>query len=112
MHDFNQKLTRLKEALAVTKDQDVADALGLSKAALSDRKKRGAFPDDKLWALIAKRPDLGLNYDHITLGFHGSVYQAMAAQAAPEHRSPSDATGCEWQGNARDHRIKIGPTDV
>lgn len=24
----------------------------------------------------------------------------------------SDAAGCEWQGNARDHRIQIGPTDV
>lgn len=74
MLDFNQQIARLKEALAVTKDQDVADALGLSKAAFSDRKKRGAFPDDKLLALSAKRPDLGLDYGYITSGFHSAVH--------------------------------------
>ena len=89
MREFDRQLIRLKEALGVTEDQDVANALGLSKAALSDRKKRGAFPDDKLLALIAKRPDLGLDFDYITLGHHSSEYEAIAEKHQPEHfRTP------------------------
>ncbi len=73
MDKFNQQLARLKEALAVAMDKDVANALGLSKASFSDRKKRGAFPDDKLLALIAKRPDLGIDYGYITRGIHETL---------------------------------------
>ena len=65
---FERQLLRLKEALGVVTDQDVAIALGLSKAALSERKRRGAFPSLKLLALIGKFPELKLNYQYIVDG--------------------------------------------
>lgn len=68
MENFDQQLMRLKQALGVVSDQEAAAALGLSKAALSDRKKRGVFPEDKLYALAAKRPDLGLDVLHVLMG--------------------------------------------
>ena len=68
MENFDQQLLRLKQALGVTSDQDVAAALGLTKAAFSDRKKRGAFPEEKLYALAAKRPDLRLDVLHVLAG--------------------------------------------
>ena len=82
MREFDRQLIRLKETLGVTEDQDVANALGLSKAAFSDRKKRGAFPDDKLLALIAKRPDLGIDFDYVLLGTHSQVFEASIKTAA------------------------------
>lgn len=93
MREFDRQLIRLKEALGVTEDQDVANALGLSKAALSDRKKRGAFPDDKLLALIAKRPDLKLDFDYITLGRHSSEFEAIVEKHQPEHHKSPGKSG-------------------
>ncbi|MBF1164463.1 MAG: helix-turn-helix domain-containing protein [Dechloromonas agitata] len=93
MREFDRQLIRLKEALGVTEDQDVANALGLSKAALSDRKKRGAFPDDKLLALIAKRPDLRLDFDYITIGRHSSEFEAIAEKHQPEHFRAAGKSG-------------------
>ncbi len=93
MREFDRQLIRLKEALGVTEDQDVANALGLSKAALSDRKKRGAFPDDKLLALIAKRPDLKLDFDYITLGRHSSEFEAVVEKHQPEHHESPGKSG-------------------
>ncbi len=68
MENFDQQLLRLKQSLGVTSDQDVAAALGLTKAAFSERKKRGAFPEEKLYALAAKRPDLRLDVLHVLAG--------------------------------------------
>lgn len=68
MKNFDQQLLRLKQALGVTDDQEAAAALGMSKAALSDRKKRDKFPEDKLWALAARRPELRLDPGHILMG--------------------------------------------
>lgn len=68
MENFDQQLLRLKQVLGVTSDQEVATALGLSKAAFSDRKKRGAFPEEKLYALAAKRPELRLDVLGVLVG--------------------------------------------
>jgi hypothetical protein len=57
MDSFSFQLDRLKQALGVKEDQEVASALGLSRAALSERKRRGSFPVDKLKVLAAQRPD-------------------------------------------------------
>lgn len=54
MNAFDAQLLRLKEALGVTQDQDVAAALGLTKQAFSIRRKRGSFPTDKVLALVSK----------------------------------------------------------
>ena len=68
MNFFSDSLARLKHGLRVSKDQEVADALGLSKTAFSERKKRGSFPEKELHALAAKRPDLGLDVDYVLSG--------------------------------------------
>ena len=68
MRDFDHQLLRLKAALGATSDQAVAEALGMTKAAFSDRKKRGAFPEDKLLALVARRPDLAVDPQYVLTG--------------------------------------------
>lgn len=60
--DFLQALNRLKHELRLSKDYEVAAALGLSKTAFAERKKRGAFPHKELIAFAASRPELDMNY--------------------------------------------------
>ena len=79
--DFSQKLLRLKQALGLAEDQQVADALGLSKAAFSDRKRRGVFPDGKLFELVSRRPDLKIDPAYV---LHGERPPAAAASAIAE----------------------------
>lgn len=68
MREFDHQLLRLKQALGAAEDQAVAAALGLSKAAFADRKKRAAFPADKVKALAADRPELGLDVQYVLTG--------------------------------------------
>jgi transcriptional regulator with XRE-family HTH domain len=68
MRNFEKQLLRLKQAIGATKDQEVASALGMSPAAFSDRKKRDAFPVEKVYALAARHPDLQLDVDYIVTG--------------------------------------------
>lgn len=73
---FDLALLRLKTALGVSDDQDVASLLGLTKAAFSARKKRGAFPEDKLRALASRSPELGLDVCYVLTGEYLSAAQA------------------------------------
>lgn len=82
MDFFPEVLTRLKHALRVSKDQEVAQALELSKTAFSERKKRGAFPEKELRALAAKRPELGLDMNYILTGIEGSAQALLDAKQA------------------------------
>lgn len=68
MNFFSDCLSRLKPMLRVSKDQEVAAALGLSKTAFSERKKRGSFPDRELRALAKQRPELGIDVDYVLTG--------------------------------------------
>lgn len=77
---FEQALLRLKEQLQVQADKDVALTLGLSATAFNDRKKRGAFPEDKLLALSARRPELGLDVGYV-LGGHPMQKLQSSTQA-------------------------------
>lgn len=49
--NFDAALLRLKGALQVQTDKEVAGLLGMSPTALNDRKRRDAFPVDKVRAL-------------------------------------------------------------
>lgn len=49
--NFEAALLRLKGALQVTMDKDIAQLLGMSPNALNERKRRDAFPVDKVRAL-------------------------------------------------------------
>ena len=77
-NSFDLPLLRLKSSLGISNDQDVAALLGLTKAAFSARKKRGAFPDDKLRALASSRPDLRLDVCYVLTGEYLSVAQTKA----------------------------------
>lgn len=68
MDFFSDALSRLKYLLHVSKDGEVAEALGFSKTAFSERKKRGSFPADELRALAQRRPDLGIDVDYVLTG--------------------------------------------
>ncbi|HHX6877960.1 helix-turn-helix domain-containing protein [Pseudomonas aeruginosa] len=80
MRDFDQQLLRMKAVLGMTSDQAVAAALGMTKAAFSDRKKRGAFPEDKLRVLAQQRPELLLDVDYVLTGQR--LYQETAERHA------------------------------
>lgn len=53
--NFDAALLRLKGALQVQTDKEVAGLLGMSPTALNDRKRRDAFPEDKVRALSLTR---------------------------------------------------------
>lgn len=66
--DFGALLLRLKEQVGIPTDKEVAALLGMSEKAFHARKTRGAFPEDKLFALAAKRPDLRIDVDFVLTG--------------------------------------------
>ena len=78
MDFFPDALARLKHQLRVSKDQEVAAALGLSKTAFSERKKRGSFPEKELRALAQQRPDIALNLDYILTGKHKPAQEVLS----------------------------------
>jgi hypothetical protein len=51
---FEAALLRLKGALQVTTDKEVAELLGMSPNALNERKRRDSFPEDRVRSLAAK----------------------------------------------------------
>lgn len=79
MREFDHQLLRLKQALRLTEDQDVASALGMTKAAFSARKSRGVFPADKVKALAADRPDLKLDARYVLTGQTEALDRSLAA---------------------------------
>jgi hypothetical protein len=79
---FEPVVLRLKEQLGVSTDKQVAALLGLSPTAFNDRKRRDAFPEDKLLALVATRPDLKLDVAYILTGDRAVVHAMMGAVRA------------------------------
>lgn len=86
MDDFGKTLLRLKEQLGVQTDREVGALLGLSATAFNSRKQRGAFPEDKLFALKAKRPDLPLDTTYVLTGVRSSELGADGAQLEHAHK--------------------------
>ncbi len=62
MRAFEEQLLRLKQELGLTKDLDVAKALGMSKAAFSNRKRLDSFPEEKVVLLKNEKPALDVLY--------------------------------------------------
>lgn len=75
MSDFEKILLRLKEQLEASDDKDVAELLGLTDKALSARKRRNAFPEDKLRALAQQRPELGIDVAYVLSGLSSAEIQ-------------------------------------
>lgn len=68
MGNFDDIVRRLKGQLALDADKEVAAALGMTAKAFASRKLRGVFPEDKLYALAARRPDLVIPVEYILSG--------------------------------------------
>lgn len=103
MKNFDEQLLRLKQAVKLTADQDVAALLGMSKEAFHQRKKRDAFPEDKLFALATKRPDLNLDVLGILAGDkkHAAIKLTVAElEAALEFDNDKSGTIAERFGRA------------
>lgn len=69
MESFESRLNRLKNELNLKTDKQVAEILDMKPTAFAERKSRGSFPEDELFVLKAKRPDLNINVEYILLGF-------------------------------------------
>lgn len=79
MNFFDDASLRLKQQLSCNEDQQVATALGLTKASWAMRKKRGTFPEKELRALAQKQPGLRLDVDYVMTGIPGATPGAGAA---------------------------------
>ncbi len=79
---IDSQLVRLKEVLRVSEDQEVAEVLGMSKAAFSARKKRGSFPEKELRALAQQRPELGIDVEYVLTGGTLSAHERQALEGA------------------------------
>ncbi len=82
MNLFDAQVLRLKQTLKVVADQDVAAAIGMTKAAFSERKKRGSFPTKEVFALAAQRPELGLDVDWIVTGSSNKMETANSRETS------------------------------
>lgn len=80
MNLFSESLDRLKFQLRVSKDQEVAAALGMSKTAFSERKKRGSFPEREVLELCKSRPELDSHF--ILTGITRVAIAKLDAKAA------------------------------
>lgn len=95
MNLFSDCLDRLKPFLRVSKDQEVAAALGLSKTAFSERKKRGSFPDRELRALAQQRPELGIDVEYVLTGGTLTAHQRQAQERAQAFTQALNTTPAE-----------------
>ena len=70
---FSEALIRLKHQLRVSKDQEVAVALGISKTAFSERKKRSSFPEREVVDLAARKPELNIDVGYVLTGIESAA---------------------------------------
>jgi hypothetical protein len=98
---FDETTLRLKQQLKVTEDKQVAQALGLTGNAWTMRKRRGSFPEKELYALAAKRPELGLDVDLVLTGISSSARGLLdAAQARLERAGDAGLDAAEMSALA------------
>lgn len=71
--DFELALLRLKLALGVRNNFEVAQFIGMSAQAFSERRRRHAFPEKDLRAAVQQRPDLAIDVDYVLTGVRGDV---------------------------------------
>jgi len=102
MNFFGEATLRLKQQLQTTQDKEVASTLGLSPQSWAGRKNRGNFPEKELYALAAKRPDLGIDVDWI-LG--GGAVGPMSA--APAQRAGGDGVLRQYADRIQRHVATI-----
>lgn len=87
--EFDAKILRLKAHVGFKSNKRIAELLGMTDKALQARKRRDVFPDDKLFALSAKRPELRIDPTYIMTGVLGTRAPDATPPAAPTSPSPS-----------------------
>ena len=92
MKIFEAQLLRLKQATNVLEEKDIADLLGMHKSAFSARKKRDVFPEEKLWALAHKRPDLNIDVLAVLTGISSEGHAKIAALNRAAELLPPDVS--------------------
>lgn len=110
MNLFSESLDRLKHQLRVSKDQEVAAALEMSKTAFSERKKRGSFPEREVLDLCKRRPELGLDSHFILTGITSVAMAKLDASSMrmsnsiDEGMSFRDTVKTEHKASAQEQR--------
>ena len=96
MNFFDEATLRLKQQLHMQQDKDVAAVLGMSARAWAGRKKNGSFPITELYALVAQRPDLGIDPVYVVKG-HSAQTEAELVKltAASQTAVRSGLTGAD-----------------
>lgn len=69
MNLASKYIERLKEVLGVTRDEDLADKVGVAKSTVATWRRRGSIPDASIAQLEAKT---GLSYSDIRTEFYSS----------------------------------------
>lgn len=78
MNFFEEATLRLKQQLQTSEDKQVAEALGMTGNAWTKRKTRDAFPENELYALAAKRPDLKIDVAYVLTGIPSEAHSRLS----------------------------------
>ncbi|UZA23865.1 helix-turn-helix domain containing protein [Moraxella bovis] len=104
MKNFIDILNRLKLALGVSMDSEVADFLEMKQSAFAGRKKRNSFPDEQLRLVAAKHGDLNLDVEYILTG--DSDYHQQIIRAKDEYLELS-ALYYQQQKDSKAEKIQL-----
>ena len=94
---FEQAALRLKEAVSVQTDKDLAGLLGLDVSAYNKRKMRGSFPERELHALARQRPDLGIDVTYVLTGGKLSLDQHLGQERERLRAYSQSSSEEDWQ---------------
>lgn len=92
--EFDMRLLRLKAHVGIKSDKHLAELLGMTDKALHARKRRDVFPDDKLYALALKRPDLRIDPGYILTGELWPRASDVMPTTATKSTPPTPALRC------------------
>lgn len=82
--NFSEVIERLKLALNVTTQADVAKAMGMSTGDLANRKKRNKIPHDRIYEVASSR---NVSLDWLLTG-KGFMKTNIPTEASNDHLSP------------------------
>lgn len=112
MNSFEHAVLRLKQATGAKTDKEVGALLGLTPTAFGERKRRDAFPVEKLVALAASRPALNIDVDFVLTGRDSRFEARIAALKDATTQAMSFAIPKTYQVFLRDLLFAIAQNDA